>query len=480
MQNKLFGKNLFLVVFSRLISLFSSIAVGLLLPKIFSVADYGYFKVFTLYAVYMALLHFGFVDGLLLKLAGKKYCEIEHEKMRTYTRFFIVFELMISLGIVLLGMVLANGEYLFIVIMLALNMVFVNITTYYQFISQATQRFGEYSAKSLIVSLAKLLFVSGLFGIYFFDIADVSYRIYLIGLNLLDFSMAIWYVAVYREITFGKGLPLNSLAKDILGIFKMGIVLTIAYQVSHFILALDRQFVNILFSTDVFAVYSFAYNIVSMISTITSSVSVVLLPMLKAHSKEYIVEYYKKGISIVSVVTAGALICYFPMIPFIKWFLPNYACSLEYIAIVLPTILFTSGITVVMFTVEKVFDTSFIFFKNSCVVLILGFISNTIAYILFKTPQAISYASLFVIAMWFLIEGISLGKRVRVMVYKEFAYLTIISVGFLTIINFIKNPLLGVIAFGTIFVAFTILFYFQVLKENILKITKKKHHTFTF
>ncbi len=473
MQSKLLSKNLFFVTFCRLISLVSNVAVGLLLPKIFSITDYGFFKVFTLYAVYMTLLHFGFVDGLLLKLAGKNYCDLNREKMRTYTRFFVVFELIISFVIILMGAILAKGEYFFIVIMLAFNMVFVNITTYYQFVSQAVQRFGEYSAKSLIVSFTKLIFVCGLFGIYFFDIAEVSYRVYLMGLNLLDLFMTLWYVAAYRDITFGKGTPVSTLKKDIFGIFKTGIVLTMAYQVSHLVLVLDRQFVNILFSPEIFAVYSFAYNIVSMISTMISSFSIVLLPMLKKSAKEYIVECYKKSIKMVSIVTAGALMCYFPLVSFIKWFLPNYSLTLEYIEIVLPTLLFTSGINVVMFTVEKVFDTSLSFFKDSCVILVIGFAANTVAYIFFKSPQAISYASLFVMAIWFLIEGISLGRRVGVKVYREFTYLAIISVGFIAVTKFVENPLLGLTVFGTIYVAFTLLFYFQFLKENAFEIIKK-------
>jgi O-antigen/teichoic acid export membrane protein len=297
-----------------------------------------------------------------LKLAGKDFSELEHERLRTYTRFFIALEGVLSLAMVLFGALLAKGEYRFVVIMLALNMMFVNITTYYQFLSQATQRFREYSAKSLIVSLLKVLFVGALFVLDYFDITAVSHRIYLIGLNVLDLGMAVWYVAIYRGITFGKGLPIRFLKDDIRDIFKTGIVLTLAYQVSHLVLALDRQFVNLLFSMEVFSVYSFAYNIVGMISTMISSLSIVLLPMLKRCTKEDVVGYYRTSMTVVSIVTAGALLCYFPFASLIEWFLPQYAGALEYIAIVLPTLLFTSGISVVMFTVEKVLDRSFAFF----------------------------------------------------------------------------------------------------------------------
>ena len=476
MQTKPFGKNLFLVAFSRLVSLVSSVFVGLLLPKMFSVTDYGFFKVFTLYAVYTALLHFGFVDGLLLKLAGKEYHSLDKEKMRTYTQFFWAFELLISIIMIVSGAFFASGDYFFIVLMLAINMVFVNITTYYQFISQAVQRFGEYSAKSLIVSLAKLLFVCALFVVYSLDIADISYKVYLIGLNLLDFSMAMWYVGIYKEITFGKGVAIGTLQKDIFDIFKTGIVLTMAYQVSHLVLALDRQFVNILFSTETFAVYSFAYNIVSMISTMISSVSVVLLPVLKNSTKEFIVESYKKSTTIVSIVASGALLCYFPLSSFIDWFLPNYHDSIAYIAIVLPAFLFTAIITVVMFTVAKVLDMSFDFFKDSCVVLVLGLLANAVAYVLFKSPKAISYASLFVMAIWFVISGVRLKVKTGVKTHKEFIYLAGISLSFLVITGLVDKNFAGFLAYLVALVVWTFAFYFRILRESVARIGKNIFH----
>ena len=61
-----FLKNTIKVIVSNFALLSSSILVGLILPKILGVEQYGYYKLFMLYNVYGALLHFGFVDGILL------------------------------------------------------------------------------------------------------------------------------------------------------------------------------------------------------------------------------------------------------------------------------------------------------------------------------------------------------------------------------------------------------------------------------
>lgn len=472
MQNKRLGKNFLLVVFSRMATLASGVLVGFLLPKMLSISGYGYYKVFTLYATYTALLHFGFVDGLLLKIAGKDYSELDPLKMRAYTRFFIGFESIVSVALMVFGGLFATGEIRFVVVMLAINMLCVNVTTHYQFISQAVQRFAEYSAKNFLVAVFKLLFVGALFGLYLYKDAIISYRIYLLGLNALDFSIMIWYVVFYREITFGKGEPFGAVKRDILGIFKTGIVLTLAYQVSHLVLVLDRQFVNLLFSTETFAEYSFAYNIVSLISTMISSLSIVLLPMLKQSSAELIKVSYKKSAGVVSVAAAAGLLCYFPLVKFTAWFLPNYQVSIKYIAIVLPVLLFTSVITVVMFTISKVLDMNFDYFKDCCIVLGLGIVTNTVAYILFKSPESISYASLLVAIIWFLISGFRLKRKIQIGTHKEFFYLLLISCGFLLIAGFIRDCLAGFLVYAVLLLILTAIFYASSIRSMMREVVR--------
>lgn len=465
MNNVFFKNSLLGVTFSRFISLLSSVAVGLLLPKILSVTDYGYLKIFTLYAVYTAFLHFGFVDGILLKIAGTSYDDLNVKKMRSYTRFFISFEVVIFIAMVLSGLLFLNGENLFILSMLAIDMLAVNITSYYQFVSQATQRFKEYSKKNIFVSVAKFLFIFVLVIMNIVFKIAISYRIYLIGIILLDFCMMVWYIIIYKKITFGKSESIRKLKKDICNMFKTGIVLTVSYQVSHFILALDRQFVSVLYSTEEYATYSFAYNIVSMISTMISSISIVLLPMLRRASREYIIAQYKKSLRIVSILMGFALVGYFPISIFISWFLPNYGESIPYIAVVLPSILFTSGITVIMFTMDKVLDMIFDFFKSGLVVLVVGVISNFVAYYFFETRLAISYASLFTMAIWFILESHHIQVAIEVNAYKEFIYIVVLLLLFGISVFGIKSEIVSMFIYLLGDILLTVVFF----KRDLLK-----------
>ena len=72
----------------------------LVVPRILGVVEYGYYKTFTLYLVYVMLLHFGFPDGILLIYGGQNYGRINQMEFRINTRFFTVFQIIVSAFII--------------------------------------------------------------------------------------------------------------------------------------------------------------------------------------------------------------------------------------------------------------------------------------------------------------------------------------------------------------------------------------------
>ena len=85
-----------LVVLGNVALLIAKALTWLVVPKVLGVTEYGYYKTFTLYLVYAMLLHFGLPDGILLIYGGQDYQEINRNEFRTYTKFFIRFQLIVS------------------------------------------------------------------------------------------------------------------------------------------------------------------------------------------------------------------------------------------------------------------------------------------------------------------------------------------------------------------------------------------------
>lgn len=466
-------KNIVRVALSQGVSLLSGIITGLLLPKVLPLHDYGMLKIFTLYVAYTALLHFGFTDGVLLRFAGSRYEDLDKKEQRTYSRFLIFTQILFGGLLAGAGFFVQNFDYQFILWMLGIDMVALNLTAYYQYLSQATQRFREFSLKNFTFSVAKAALVIILWVLQKTILPTISYQLYLILLVTLDLLMLLWYLIIYRDVIFGEKLPLKNCKKSIINLLRTGFVMTVAYQVAHLVKMLDRQFVSVLYPSETYAVYAFAYHLITLISTMVASLAIVMFPMLKKSSKEAIGKNYNTILSGVCAIIGGSLVLYYPLVAFIGWFLPEYTGSVVYLKIILPCILYTGAISVVMFTFVKILNENFKFFKNSLLILALGFVTNYIAQVVFHTPQAISYASLITMAVWFVLEGHHLKKILNLSYLKEFLYVLAITAGFLLIANVISELFLGMGCYLIVFATITLLFYPKLPKTAKSFLQKK-------
>ncbi|NLE06279.1 MAG: polysaccharide biosynthesis protein, partial [Crenarchaeota archaeon] len=192
-------KKIGFVAFSNVIKLISSILISFVIPNMLGLTNYGYYKVFILYLTYVGLFHFGFIDGIYLKYGGNDYESLDKKSFRTYFKFLLLIELSVSLIGLLFTVFCIEGQRQLIFIFLFLNLIAVNLTSYYQFISQITSRFKEYSTRIILLSFTNILIVAFL---YFMKISD--YRIYLALIVSTNYILLLWYLYTYRDITFGK------------------------------------------------------------------------------------------------------------------------------------------------------------------------------------------------------------------------------------------------------------------------------------
>ena len=77
MKNKLNGKtiakNTTISVLAQFISLITSLIINLIVPKFLNEYAYSYWQTYFLYASYVGILHFGLLDGLVLRFSQFDY-----------------------------------------------------------------------------------------------------------------------------------------------------------------------------------------------------------------------------------------------------------------------------------------------------------------------------------------------------------------------------------------------------------------------
>lgn len=394
-------KDIFKVIASNLTTILSGVVVSFLLPKIISVSDYGFYKIFTLYFNYLGVLSLGIIDGIVLRFGGKNYEELDRRRFRSYFAWYSILHIVLTIAIVLISFFVNALDYKFLILILGANLIPANITGYFQQISQITQRFKEYSTRKILQSACNILLILLLFFLYGKNFTAVTYKLYLICLLAVNLALVMWYIWTYRDIIIGKRDPLSSTLKDVLSLSKLGFPLLLANMCSTLLLSLDRQFVSMLFSTEEYATYAFAYSILSLVTVATSSISIVLYPIFKRVDKSLLKDNYKNVNSILLVFVFFVMAVYFPMGYFVVWFLPKYTYSLSIFRIILPGLAISASITVVMHNYYKVLDLSTDFFKKSIVALAVSLVFNIVAFLLFGTRESISIASILALLVWY-------------------------------------------------------------------------------
>lgn len=463
-----FKKDLVTVMISNCVVLLGNVVTGFIVPKMLGVTEYGYYKIFTLYLGYVSLLHFGFVNGILIEYAGKEYDEIDKERMRAKTVFFMRLEIFISLLAAILAAILIGPLYRYIMILLGLDIFAVNLTAYFQNVSQSTSRFKELSFRKVLLAISKLALAALLYFAIKIDLiprATADY--YVTGLVIIDFILTIWYIITYKEIVFGTRVAFSSEKESIIQCFKTGIILMVCFQVNHLIFNLDRQFVSVLFDTNTYSVYSFAYHLISMITTIINAVALVLFPTLKKKKVDDIVESYTDSVGLVSIVALGALIGFYPFKVLIQVILPEYIGSIDYLRVILPGLVLSCCINIIMFTYYKALDKHVRFCIISCLVLAFAAVSNYLAYTLFKTPMAISVASILTLTVWYFASDYFFSKHYGTKWKKNAIYIICLMGTFYILSQLIHNDLLFVIIYAVAYMLMTFVMHKKLIVHYI-------------
>ena len=445
------------VTLSNLLTLVSGIFVGLLLPKIITVGDYGLYKTFTLYLTYAGFFSLGIIDGIVLDYGGYNLDQLDRPSFRSYFKWYAIIHSFFFGIIIVISLFFDNADYKFICIMLAVSMVANNFTGYFQQISQFTERFGEYSIRKIIQSGINIVAILALYMIKQ-NGGNIDYKLYVIVFALTNVVLMCWYLITYRDIWVGKAAPIRATGIQIKHLMLIGFPLLFANLCSTLILTLDRQFVNVLFDNDTYAIYAFAYNLLSLVTVATSAVSTVLYPLLKRTSEDVLKENYQLISRLVLITIFLAISAYFPLCILIDSFLPKYHDSLQIFRIIFPGLAISTSVTVVMHNYYKTLGKNLIYFKKSIVVLLISAFANIVAYYGFHTTQAISIASIVTMVIWYCTSEQYFVKAYSIKRARTLSYLLTMMCLFY-IVSLLGNPILGFIIYLAIWIIVSMLFF---------------------
>lgn len=453
---------------ANLLNFAIGIITGFLLPKFLLVDDYGYLRIFTFYISYVGFMHFGFIDGIFIRYGSYDYNELPKAKFRAYFKFLAIFQsaimVLIMLGITLFNKDAVRSSIMYFVV---INMLIMNLTTFFAFIHQFTKQFKLFS---LNLILTKLLYVLGCLSLFYVQI--YSYTPYIILQTVVNLIILSIYIYYDRDIVFGKAEELRSNSQDIKENVRVGFFVMIGNFMNIIIIGIDRIFIDKLFTVTDFAMYSFAYSIISLFYILLNSLNTVMYPYLIRTDKNKLSDIYGTIKISVSIVIGASLSAFFVIKFIVLQFLNNYNDSLGILIFLVPTVLLSAQISVLISNFYKVLKLTKEYTKNNIIAFLLGLITNTIAYLIFRSTISIAAASLISFILWVLYSDRFFIKKLKVNLWRGILLEGFIIVLFLST-GFLLNWYLGFLVYVIAFALFVITFYKKDINKFISLVKSK-------
>ena len=132
-------------LFAQVAALMLSVAKSVILPKIMTVEDYGYWQIYVLYATYVGVFALGFNDGVYLLYGKYQYQDLPFPRLRSANRYYLG----MMAGFTLLGaaacMLFSDPSRRVAMLGVCADIMFMGVNTLMIYILQVTNQMKAYS-----------------------------------------------------------------------------------------------------------------------------------------------------------------------------------------------------------------------------------------------------------------------------------------------------------------------------------------------
>lgn len=463
MENKQIKKNIVLSVLVQIISLSVSFLLNIIVPKYISEYQYSYWQIYILYSSYVGVLHFGLLDGILLRYSQYDYDNIDKSKIRSQFQV-----LLFSITLIAVLLILFTNTYFDetvtkeILILLAVSIISKNIFTYNSYTFQITNRIKQYALMTLIqrVSYGVLvvcLLLFGVQGFMYFCIADLA------G----DFLGIIASSFFNKGMYFGKSLSIKETLSEWNLNIRAGISLMVANWSSFLLIGSAKMFIQAHWNELVFGKVSFSISVSNLFLSFISAVSIVLFPSLKRLDEKELPGLYVGIRNSISPLLIFSLVAYFPGSIFLKYYLPSYSESVEYLGILLPIIIYSSKVNLLTNNYFKAY-------RKEVYLLIINVVSILLAMFLFifstQTLNSVRAILLCVVLSCMFNSIVSecvISKFIGIDITKQYIIESVMTLGFIFSTQ-LFTQLHACLIYGLL-----LTWYFYVNRNSIMQVINK-------
>lgn len=434
-NHKAFIEKIIYAVSANLLSMMVSFLTTLIVPKFLGndTTGYGYLQIYIFYIGYVGLFNFGWCDGIFLRDGGKEYSSLDRNLYSTQFWLSSVFELIISIVIILIGYISSeNMEIRFIYWMVAANIFVYLPRLMLQYFLQTTNRIKEYA---LITTIGRTIY--GIIIILSIVFLSKNYKWFVIG-DLMGKTIAL-FVAVWlcRDIVFSMPNKIKMGINEAKINISVGMNLMLANIASMLITGIVRWGIQQQWDVATYGKVSLTMSVSNLILTFISAVALVLYPTLKRTDEKKLPFIYGTIRNILMIPMMGMLVFYYPIELVLSIWLPQYAESLRFMAILIPMCIYATKMTMLIQTYMNVFRLEKQIMKVNLSGVLVAIVTTVISVFWMKN-LTLAMLSIVINQMFRCVYAeIVLSKKIEIYVLKDIITEIIMTILFIVISWFI-------------------------------------------
>ena len=426
---------------ANILTMLISIIMTLILPKFLGVTDYSYYQLYIFFISYVGFFHFGWIDGIYLKIGGMEYNDLEKSNYVTQFWMLNLLEIIIAAIISIFALfTIKNIDKSFVLISTSVCGVITILRTYLLFILQSTNRIKEYAKYTRVDRFIYFALV-----IVFLFLGFKNYKI-ILYIDIFSKLVALVLCAnKMKDIVFGK---LNISKNTLLEIFEnisIGIKLMLANIASTLIIGVVRFGIQKNWDIETFGKISLTLNISNLLMTFINAVAVIMFPLLRREEESNLPKIYVILRNTLMIFLYMMLIFYYPIKLILSTWLPQYADSLRYMALLFPICIYESKMSMLINTYLKSFRKEKSMLIINTISLILSLILTISSVFILNNLTLAILSIVFLLGFRCVIGELVLTKIMNILIYKDIILETVLTAIFIISRWFINNMFCSII-----------------------------------
>ncbi len=462
-----FATNVIVSLGTQIISMAVSFLLSLIVPKFIGKISYADWQTYVLYVSYVGVLHFGLLDGIVLRYAKYDYEELDRARLRSQFVILLTFTSIITILMMAISLSVLIGSNRLIFSLVAVGVVTKNIVTYSLYMLQITNRISKYA----ILIIAQRL-VYGIVVVILLSCKVDNFVWYCVADICGDVVGIIVGVVFNRGLYLGRALPRKEAFKELSINISSGIILMMANWSAMLMIGSAKMIIQWHWDKVTFGQVSFAFSASNVFLTFITAISIVLFPSLKRIDQEKLSDMYIKIRNILSPLLFFAMIFYFIGCKILEIWLPQYTESLTWLGILLPIIIYTSKVSLLTNNYLKVYRREKTMLIVNLISIALGIITFVLGAYVFDNIYVVLGGVVFVIMLNSILSEICVLKILKIKIVYSFVIEAVMTIAFI-LCACLLSRWVGCLVYLGLLCVYCILNYKSILL-NLKTIFKKK------